>query len=249
MPKRRALDLSGLDDKLIDGLKFCTKVYDLFDDVLREPDGIGKIRLQASKREKRLIEELLPITQYVQARYRVGNRFKIRWLSGSQGYDAKIWTPLTMVIKSGMPRSITLEVTISRHEFTHIARRQLHEEGGSFGPKGIRIDKKTNLPVFSPHVYTNDEHVVDLVQQINGRISAKAKKQYPRNTVLIVSCETDGLILEDEWKEAIRRVESEGTHKAFREVFLCARYGQLSATLWGSGNRKVEKKQPHAKKP
>ena len=67
MPKRKPLDLSVLDDKLLDGLKFCIKVYDLFDQVLSEPDGLGKIRLLKSKREKKLLEELLPIALYIQA--------------------------------------------------------------------------------------------------------------------------------------------------------------------------------------
>lgn len=90
MGRRKALGLSALDDKLLDGLRFCTKVYDLFDQIQSEPEGLGKIRLLSSKREKRLLEELIPITQYIQARYRVGNRIKVRWLSGSQPYDAVI---------------------------------------------------------------------------------------------------------------------------------------------------------------
>jgi hypothetical protein len=86
MWKRKPLDLASLDDKLLDGLKFCLKVYDLFDQVRAELDDLGKIRLLKSRREKRLLEELLPIAQYIQARYRTGNRMKIRWLSGSQSY-------------------------------------------------------------------------------------------------------------------------------------------------------------------
>ena len=102
MAKRKPLDLSALDDRLLDGLRFCTKVYDLFDQIrCLEPDGLGKIRLLSSKREKRLLEELLPIAQYIQARYHVGNRLKVRWLSGSRPYDAIIWTPLPMV-RNGM---------------------------------------------------------------------------------------------------------------------------------------------------
>src|SRR5689334_18068780 len=97
MGKRKPLDLSALDDNLLDGLRFCTKAYDLLDQIRAEPDGLGKIRLLSSKREKRLLEELLPIAQYIQARYRTGNRLKIRWLSGSQPYDAIIWTPIAMV--------------------------------------------------------------------------------------------------------------------------------------------------------
>ncbi len=209
------------------------KVYDLFDQVRSEPEGVGKIRLLSGKREKRLLEELLPIAQYIQARYHAGNRLKIRWLSGSQGYDAIIWTPLRTVRNGGIARKITLEVTTSRHEFTHFSRKQLHETGGSFGAKGIVIDKKTRIPGSKPYVYTNDEHISDLASQITARLSAKARKHYPANTVLIVNCETDSLILADEWRAAIQRVESLGFHKSFREAFLVALAGHHSATLWG----------------
>jgi hypothetical protein len=115
MPKRKPLDISSLDDKLLDGLKFCLKVYDLFDQVRAESDGLGKIRLLKSKREKRLLEELLPIAQYIQARYRTGNRLRIRWLSGSQPYDAIIWTSLSMAKHTNIPRKIFVEVTTSQN--------------------------------------------------------------------------------------------------------------------------------------
>ena len=242
MGKRTPLDLSALDDKLLDGLRFCLKVYDLCDQIRSEPEGLAKIRLLSSKREKRLLEELIPIAQYIQARYHVGNRIKVRWLSGSQPYDAIIWTPLTMVNKGGMPRKITLEVTTSTHKFAHIARKQLHETGGSFGPKGIQIDKVTRVPVSKPYVYSGEEHITDLALQIIGRLSAKAEKQYPPNTVLIINCETDGLILADEWKAAIQQVEGLGIHKSFREVFIVASRGNHSACLWGSGKQQQRRK-------
>ena len=232
------MNLSALDDKLLDGLHFCTKVYDLFDQIRSEPDGLGKIRLQSSKREKRLLEELLPIAQYIQVRYHVGNRLKIRWLSGSQPYDAVIWTPLKAVTHGGMPRKITVEVTTSTHEFTHLARKQLAETGGSFGPKGIQINKKTRSIVATPYVYDGPEHISDLVLQIIGRLSAKGEKPYPPNTVLIINCETDGLILADEWSSAVQEIETLGIHKSFREVFLVASRGHHSASLWGAGKRK-----------
>ncbi|WP_321477562.1 hypothetical protein [uncultured Paludibaculum sp.] len=244
------LDLSALDDKLLDGLRFCTKVYDLFDQIRSEPDGPGKIRLLSSKREKRLLEELIPIAQYIQARYRVGNRMKVRWLSGSQPYDAVIWTPLPMVNKGGMPRKITIEVTTSTHQFAHIARKQLHETGGSFGPKGVQIDKATRTSVSKPHVYHGREHISDLALQIVERLTAKAKKEYPPNTVLIINCETDGLIFEDEWKTAIQEVEGLAVHKSFREVFLVASRGNHSACLWGSDKQQQRRKaSKHPAKP
>lgn len=72
-------------------LDFCRKVYDFFDQVQRGPDGIAKLRLRKTKNEKRLIEELIPIARYVQARYREGRRIKVRWFGGSQPYDAIFW--------------------------------------------------------------------------------------------------------------------------------------------------------------
>jgi hypothetical protein len=238
MAKRKPLDLSSLDDKLLDGLKFCLRVYDLLDQIRAEPDGLGKIRLLKSKREKRLLEELLPLTRYIQARYDAGNRLKLRWLSGSQPYDAIIWTPLRTVKHTSIPRKIFVEVTTSQHENTHLSRRQLHETGGSFGPKGIRINKETRVPDSAPHVSSGGENIGDLACQILSRIGDKAKKAYPSNTTLIVNCETNTVILEDEWKEAITQVENAGIHKTFREVFLTAPVARHTATLWGARKKR-----------
>ena len=238
MPKRKLLDLSTLDDKLLDGLKFCLKVYDLFAQIRSEPDGIGKIRLLKSKREKRLMEELLPIAQYIQFKYRAVNRMKVRWLSGSQPYDAIIWAPLEFVKHTHTPRKIFLEVTTSTHEYAHLALKMLHETGGTFGPKSIRPNKKIGVPDSVPYVYSGSERIGDLALQIIGRIADKAEKAYPHNTVLIVNCHADCLILENEWTEAVKVVEGSGVHKSFREVFLTEPVGSHCATLWGSRKRK-----------
>jgi hypothetical protein len=68
------------------------------------------------------------------------------------------------------------------------------------------------------------------------RIGGKAKKSYPPGTVLIVNCETDSVVLEDEWNEAIKQVKSTGIHEAFREVFLTGLH--YSTTFWGGHKRK-----------
>jgi hypothetical protein len=233
MARKKLLDLSRIDNKLLDGLKFCSKVYDLFDQVRAEPDGLGKLRLLSSKREKRLLEELLPIAQLIQNRYRVGNRLKIRWLSGSQPYDAIIWTPLAMVKNTNIPRKMFVEVTTSVHENAHIVRKMVHETGGSFGVKGIRRNRKTGVPESEPYVYTNDEGATDLATQIIERLTDKAEKGYPDNTVLIVNCNADGMILADEWGDTVQRVKSAGLHKAFLEVILIEPVGHHFTALWG----------------
>ncbi len=92
MSKKKQLDLSTFDDQLLDGLDFCRNVYDLFDQIRNGPEGIARIRLRQAKMEKRLVEELIPIARYVQARYRKGRRIKVRWFGGSQLYDAILWS-------------------------------------------------------------------------------------------------------------------------------------------------------------
>ncbi|MCU1258101.1 MAG: hypothetical protein JWO80_986, partial [Bryobacterales bacterium] len=88
MAERRRLTLSTFDGRLLDGLKFCKQVYDMYDQVRSEAGGTSKLRMRASKREKRLTEELIPIARYIQTKYAVGRRIKIRWQSGSQPFDA-----------------------------------------------------------------------------------------------------------------------------------------------------------------
>src|SRR5580693_3564293 len=135
--KPRPLDLSTFDGRLLDGLNFCRGVYELFNQTRASPDGIAKLRLRPTKLEKRLIEELIPIARYVQARYREGRRIKVRWLSGSQPYDATLSNSGAFVEKGLTPRKMLVEVTTSVHPAEHLVRELLHLQGHSFGVKGI----------------------------------------------------------------------------------------------------------------
>jgi hypothetical protein len=86
MPKKQQLDLLTLDAQILDGLDFCRRVYDLFDQVRSDPDGIAKLRLRRTKNEKRLIKELIPIARYVQARYHEGRHSPTTPSSGFLGH-------------------------------------------------------------------------------------------------------------------------------------------------------------------
>ncbi|MGH9437981.1 MAG: hypothetical protein ACRD22_08805 [Terriglobia bacterium] len=230
-------DLKGLDDCLLDGLEFCKRVYELFDQVKSEPEGIEKLRLRPTNREKKLLEELLPIANYIQARYFAANRIKIRWINGSQQYDAILWSPLMMVRNAGVPRKLFLEVTTSAHKNDYLARRLLHEDGGSFGAKSIHRDRTTRKPVSTPYVIVNDEGIDDLARQIASRLTEKGQKNYPCNTVLIINCIADGVVLDSEWNDAIARVKAMNLHNSFREVFLIEHVGRHCATLYGDRKR------------
>jgi hypothetical protein len=238
MPKRQPLDLSTFDGQLLDGLDFCRKVYDLFDQVQSEPDGIARLRLRPTKSEKRLIKELIPIARYVQARYREGRRIKVRWFSGSQPYDAILWSSGGLVEQRMAPKKLFVEVTTSVHQNEYLARHLLHEKGGSFGVKGISRDKKSGEIISKPTVHTPDELALDLASQIIERLRTKSAKGYSPGTVLIINCVPNCLILDSEWNDAIEQVTKARVHLAFREVFLIETVMSYSTTLYGNRKRK-----------
>ncbi len=240
MGKRRQLDLLTFDGKLLDGLRFCRKVYDLIEQVKSDPGGVAKLRIRSQKLEKRLIEELIPLARYVQARYQEGRRIKVRWLAGSQNHDAVLLSSGEKVKHRVVPKELLVEVTTSYSDNDHLARRQLHEEGMTWGPKSISQDKKTGKTVSKPYVFTNDERALDLAEQILKRIKDKAGKGYPPGTVLIVNCFPSGVLLDDEWDKAMTLVRDAGLHDAFREVFLIELVRSNSATLYG---KKAERDQ------
>jgi hypothetical protein len=240
------LDLSTIDDRLIDGLEFCGLVYDLFEQIRSGPKGVERLRLRPTTIEKKLIEELIPIARYVQARYREGRRIKVRWLSGSQPYDAVLWSSGGYVQHRMAPRKLLVEVTMSVHPNDHLARRLLHERGGSFGVKGISHDKRTRAITSMPYVHHNDEPAADLAGQIIGRITEKAAKNYPPGTALIISCIANGLLFESEWNDALARVEKAQQHHAFREVFVFESVGLLSTTLHGRQKRRRQRRSPRS---
>lgn len=225
--------LSALDGRLLDGLAFCGMVYDLFDTVKKAPDGIARLRLRKTKLEKRLIEELLPLARYIQARYREGRRIRVRWSSGSRPYDAVLWSSGGLVTHGMAAKRALVEITSSMHESDYLARQLLHRDGGSWGVKGISRDRTTGKVTSKPHVHENDDIMVDLATQILARLASKAAKRYPANTVLVMQCFANTLTLESEWNEAIRRVEAARPHIPFRELFLIESANSYTATIWG----------------
>src|SRR5712692_7688198 len=52
MGTTRQLGLSTFDGQLLDGLDFCRKAYDLFDQVSGGPDGIAKLRLRPTNLQR-----------------------------------------------------------------------------------------------------------------------------------------------------------------------------------------------------
>jgi hypothetical protein len=165
----------------------------------------------------------------------------VRWFSGSQPFDAILLSSGVFVEKDITPRRLVVEVTTAVNQNEYLARQLLHEQGHSFGVKGISRDKKTRAIVSKPYVVTNGERETDLAGQIIDRIKSKSTKGYAPETVLIVYCVPNGLTLGDEWDEAMKRVIHAEAHHAFREVFLIETSpASYSATLYGDPKRMPE---------
>jgi hypothetical protein len=226
---------SAIDDQLLDGLDFCSKVYDLFDQTTRAADGTAHLRLRLSKSDKRLVEELLPLARYIQARYREGRRINVRWLSGPQPYDAVLWSRGSLVKHGGVPKRAFVEITTSVHPNDYLRRERLHKDRGSFGVK--RIHREGKNVVSEPYVFSGGENARDLAAQIVISLNAKANKVYPSSTVLIINCVTDCLIFEDEWTDAIEQVKKAVPSIGFREVFLVDLLMSHATTLYGQRNQ------------
>jgi hypothetical protein len=142
------------------------------------------------------------------------------------------------VEKGYAPKRLVVEVTTSVHQNEHLARELLHKQGHTFGVRGISRDKKSRAIVSTPYVTTNNERETDLAAQIIDRIVSKSKKGYTPETVLIVYCVLNGVTLQDEWDEVVKRVTQADVHHAFKEVFLIdTGSASYSAALYGDQKR------------
>lgn len=235
--------LGDFNNHLMNGLDFCKKAYGLFEEIRRCPDGIERLRLRKDRQEKKLIEELLPIARYIQARYSDGRQIKVRWIDGKQNYDARLLFAGVLVEKRLVPKRQYVEVTTAVHENDHISRRLMNEQGHTFGVKGVRKDTHTEKYVSLPHAYTNHEREEDLAKKILERIKAKNKIEYPTHTTLIIQCFLDTLFWVSEWEYAIQMVKHSGVVHRFQEIFLFDSNYHYSATMHGDrgkGNKKAQ---------
>jgi hypothetical protein len=234
----------------MDGLEFCRKVYAFFEQIKAGTDGTARLRLRPAKAEKRLIEELIPLARYVQARYREGRRIRVRWFSGSQSFDGWLLSAGAIVDRGLAPKRVCVEITAAVHQNDHLMRQALQEQRTVFGVKRISRDKKTRAIVSEPYVFTPAERAADLAAQIIARIQDKSAKGYPPNTVLVIYCVLLGVTYEDEWKDAVERVEQAQAHRAFGEVFLVeTSVSSFSATLYGDRAARQTPKTGSSPKP
>ena len=204
---------------LLDGLEFCSKVYALFESIRSECDGPSRFRRRPTRVEKKLLEELLPICKYVQASYRPGRYMSVRWVDGSQRYDAELLQRGSYVSENYYPAAAFLEVTCAVHPNEHLSRELLDTKGGAFGLEGIRRLKNGDIESI-PVCYQNREFIETFAAIVNEQIAKKETKPYPVNTTLIIECTLNMPYMPEEWGELIARVRATLTKSRFREVYL-----------------------------
>ena len=137
------------------------------------------------------------------------------------------------LVEKGMAKKREhVEVTTAIHEKDHLRRRLLHEQGGTFGVRGISVDKKTKKIISNPVVVNGNEPIDWLASKIRDIIAKKNTIAYPKNTVLIVECHPESLILEWEWNDVVDKLRNPGIEHRFAEVFLYEPVGRLTATLY-----------------
>jgi hypothetical protein len=226
--------ISDIDGELFDGLRFCTLVYQLFESIRQTEEGKSRLRMRTSDTEKKLVEELLPISRYVQLKHGPGRYISVKWLSGDQQYDAELHQSGWFVEQGRYPQKSYIEVTCVMHPNDYLMRELLDTKGGGFSVYTVRREKKTREISSEPHVWSNFGFVDAFVPLIVEGIKRKSEKGYPAGTVLIVACSMNFPYLPDEWSTLIGKVRDSLPNHSFSEIFLHDPVGDHVHSFYGS---------------
>lgn len=209
---------SKINNKELDGLNFCRDVYDLWDEVLASDDGVTLLRMRKGAC-KQLVEELLPLAKFIQCKYSVGRKIKVKWIDGSQNFDAEIYQSGQYVDQGIFKAHAFLEITSAVHPNDYLLRELINEKGYAFGPKNIRREKGGIIT--TPDPYSGTEHVDDFINIVCTAIGKKLAKDYPDNTSLIVACALNTIYLNHDWDMLTNEVRQRIGQHHFDEIFLC----------------------------
>jgi hypothetical protein len=214
------LSLSHIDGQLLDGLDFCRKVYALFESIRETEGGRSRLRMRSGEVEKKLLEELLPICKYVQTKYRAGRYISVKWVNGSQQFDAQVHQSGGYIDHGHFPADAYLEVTCVMHPNDYLSRELLDDGGVAFGVEGISRVKKTREILSEPVLRSNMDFIDSYCPLVLSQIAKKAGIGYPEETTLIVHCALNTLYMPDEWDTLIVKVRAGLPQHNFREIFV-----------------------------
>ena len=189
------------------------------------------MRRRPTRIEKKLLEELLPICAYVQASYRPGRYMSVRWMDGSQNFDAELHQRGAYVLEHYYPAKGFIEVTCTMHSKEHLMRELLDTKGTAFGLEGIRRMKNGDIES-TPVAYSYPEFIDDYAAIVLEQIAQKARVHYPANTTLIVQCTLNTIYMPNEWGDLISRIRTGLPTNNFREIYLYDPNGRYSQSLF-----------------
>lgn len=224
-------ELNQVNGRLKDGLLFCKKAYEIFNIIRNSDGGIERLRLRKNDVEKKLVEEVLPIARYIQMKYNYSKNIKVKWVYGSQPYDAYIQLSGPEVLNSSIPKKQYLEVTTAVHNNDHLAREFANKFGYVFGINGVKINKDTKKIESTPHVQQFQKALDDFIDIIIARIKDKSNKIYPNNTTLVIQCMLSPLFVRSEWDYIVKKVREAGIMHKFREIVLFDLNNMLLPTI------------------
>lgn len=181
------IDIAPVDYKNIDILSFIEFVSDkLKSHILSVKDKYyKKIALTPSNQTnfKPFFDEMVPLMFFL--RMQEGKYRKIEYMSGPQKGDAIL------------DEKITIEITKAQNENKYLVTQDILSQGRAFSPKNIQQNITEASPTKTqPYGRMNKEHVDDVVLYIRTAIEKKQKKGYPDQSILIVSFDSDTLMVE-----------------------------------------------------
>jgi hypothetical protein len=228
------LTLADFDGRLMDGLLFCRKVYKFFEQISTETNGVRRLRLR-DRVTKKLVEELLPLTHYIRHWYGEGRRLKVRWVSGTQSYDAILLCNGWYVTEGNAKPRQYVEITSVVHPNDAWRRHLLATEGGSFGPRGIKRDPVTKMLTSEPYLNRHEELGAELLSGVLGILRRKNTMSYPEDTALVIQVHGSGrLVQEDHWQTIIGGLRAAEIDHQFFEVFLYEPVGRHVSSIFPS---------------
>lgn len=199
--------LPQFHDKWLDGLQFCANAYEMLEQLRQLPGGVSKIRLRSDEDAKKLVEEILPICQWLHSNYRPGRSIKVCWRNGNQNYDSEILQSGPLVDHGFFTQKAYLEITGAYRDggsASYQLRRLI--DGGDPAPAKFRSGR---------------EFITDFSQDVLTEVRKKALKTYPSGCTLLVQCETRMLYMPDEWAELVDVVRVGLPVHKFEAIALC----------------------------
>jgi hypothetical protein len=181
------IDLTPIDGRNIDipyFLDFAAEELKRHISLVKNKD-YKKIAFTSSNKNnfKKFFEEIIPLMFFLQNEKSIYS--KIKYMSGDQKGDAIL------------DDSVTVEITKAQNENKYLVKQDRLIRGYAFSPKNIQNTVSTDSPTKTqPYVHTNEEHIKDVALYIQEAIEEKLKKSYPYGSILIISFESDTLMLE-----------------------------------------------------